>query len=444
MVKKQQCPAYDTNRKGQFGMKRIILFGLFFVVMIAEVSCGSVFQNGVSVKNRLENGEVGATPTGHSQTASPSQRKTELPEQSKIGKVSLDITFEDAMGNEQKLKTEKIDKTDVGQKLYEDMGCFVKDNHFYYCLIKEIFRDKRKKLGEIDWMPYNPIKCWGKYGDKLYLIFESLGTSFGPDDAYGPSKFGFATVDMNSWETTAMNGTESYHSIEDAFVYGGKIYIKDLYVDYKFDEIDRNGKKTRVISFQNTMGKKKDTVLQGIMDGKVYYFIWKDNRHMLKSKDLVTGKEKSVMQYRQPPYNKKEWEFFGSHFHMSGENLFITEQFYEKKEKEDKDGRCIIYCLPIKEGGKMKRVLEKNVVDYDFLDNEIFYIDSKHLLHRKNLKKDTDKIISKRKVEKVSCTSEGLYVNKYKIEYDEDAGVEEDVIYYMDLNGKHEKKIADL
>lgn len=44
----------------------------------------------------------------------------------------------------------------------------------------------------------------------------------------------------------------------------------------------------------------------------------------------------------------------------------------------------------------------------------------------------------------MSCTSEGLYVNKYKIEYDEDAGVEEDVIYYMDLNGKHEKKIADL
>ncbi len=428
-------------------MKRMILFSLFLVVMIAEVSCGSVSPNGVNVENRLENGEneeVRATPTGHSQMASPSQSQTEPPEQSKVEKVSLNIMFEDALGNQQELKTGEIDKTDVGERLYEDMGCFAKDNHFYYCLINEIFQDKRKKLGEIDWISYSPIKCWGKYGDKLYVIFEQLAETFEPEDAYELPKFRFATVDMNSWETTAMNGTQSYKFIEDAFVYGGKIYIKDLYVDYKFDEIDGEGKKTRAISFQNNMGKKKNTVLQGIMDGKVYYFVWKGNRHVLKSKDLVTGKEKSVMQYSQPPYNKNELEFFGSRFHMSGENLFITEQFYERKEEEDKGDRCIIYRLPVKEGGKMKCVLKKNVVDYDFLDNDIFYIDSKHLLHRKNLKKGTDKIISKRKVEKVSCTSEGVYVNKYKIQYDEDAGEQEDVIYYMDLNGKHEKKIADL
>ncbi len=77
-------------------------------------------------------------------------------------------------------------------------------------------------------MPYNPNKCWGKYGDKLYLIFESLGTFFGPDDAYKPSKFGFATVDMNSLETNAMNCTESYQNIEDAFVSGKDILTSSV------------------------------------------------------------------------------------------------------------------------------------------------------------------------------------------------------------------------
>jgi len=101
MVKRRQCPAYDTNRKRWFGMKRIILFSLFFVAMIAELSCGSVSQNGVNVENRLkdgENEESVAMPTGHSQTASPSQSQTELPEQSKVEKVSLDIAFEYALG----------------------------------------------------------------------------------------------------------------------------------------------------------------------------------------------------------------------------------------------------------------------------------------------------------------------------------------------------------
>ena len=48
-------------------------------------------------KKRENNGKV-AMPTGHSQTASPSQRQTELPEQSKGEKVSLDIAFEYALG----------------------------------------------------------------------------------------------------------------------------------------------------------------------------------------------------------------------------------------------------------------------------------------------------------------------------------------------------------
>ena len=112
----------------------------------------------------------------------------------------------------------------------------------------------------------------------------------------------------------------------------------------------------------------------------------------------------------------------------------------------DKYRGSYTYCLPVKNGGKMKRVGGKqNIVDCDFSKGNIFYIDSSHLLHRKNLKKDTDKIISKKKLEKVKYTKEGLFVHKYNAReaYDEDA-VENDTIYFMDYNGKHVKKIFEI
>lgn len=55
------------------------------------------------------------------------------------------------------------------------------------------------------------------------------------------------------------------------------------------------------------------------------------------------------------------------------------------------------------------------MVDCDFYKGNIFYIDSKHLLHKRNLKKGTDKIISKRKLEKVNCTKAGLAIIMEKV-----------------------------
>ena len=86
----------------------------------------------------------------------------------------------------------------------------------------------------------------------------------------------------------------------------------------------------------------------------------------------------------------------------------------------------------------MECVLEKCIWDYDFFEDNIYYIDNKDLLHRKNLKKDTDKIISTRKQEKVDCTKDGLFVNKYV----ESPNYETDELFYMDFDGKHEKRIA--
>ena len=65
------------------------------------------------------------------------------------------------MGNKQKIKKEKVDKKDVGVKLCDEyLGCFVSDNHFYFCPTQEGFlyeekdpgvfevcRDKGEKIG---------------------------------------------------------------------------------------------------------------------------------------------------------------------------------------------------------------------------------------------------------------------------------------------------------
>lgn len=233
-------------------------------------------------------------------------------------------------------------------------------------------------------------------------------------------------------------------------MYNEKIYINDLHCSENLDEIDMNGEKTRTISLGKDRDKEDIIHLQEIMDGKVYFLQSNNNCSVLKSKELKTGEEKKVLQYEQPAYDKRKLEYASFYFRTSGNNLFIIDEFYikNKDEKywyEKVEPRYILYWLPMKNGGKIKRMLKQKIVDCDFSGEEIFYIDAKHLLHRKNLKKGTDKIISKRKLEKVRCIKEGIFVSKYKEgeAYDEDA-VEEDVIYYMDFDGEHHKKIAEI
>ena len=109
----------------------------------------------------------------------------------------------------------------------------------------------------------------------------------------------FVTVDLKSWKTKLTNSQKTYDSCLKIFVYREKMYIQDLnLVDprNKLDELDMNGKKVRTISFKTAKGKEDYVVLQGIMDGAIYYMTWNGNQHKLKSKDLVTGEEKTVMQ----------------------------------------------------------------------------------------------------------------------------------------------------
>lgn len=412
-------------------MKKIILCSVLFLVLMVETSCGEIFQN-TTGGGAVSGGSVsGGSVSGDKAKGIDSEEK-------QVTKESLDITFEDALGNQQKLKTGEVDKTDVGVKLCDDIfddDCFTEGNHFYYKIGIEVFQDKEKKLGELDWDSGYVVRKWGKYGEKLFLgLYELYYDSHFDEDRM----YNFVIVDLNSWKMKTINCSElyGYGSEVDIFVYNDKIYIRDESAPKKLDEIDMNGKKTRTILLGDDEGKEDNLILQGIMDGKIYYFTWNDNQHMLKCRDLVTGVEEIVMQYEQPVYNKKKLRYRGSYFYISGNNLFIVESYLDKELEE----KCTIYRLPLKNGGKMKCVLNRFIVDYDFIDDNICYIDDKYLLHRKNLKKGTDKIISKRKLEEVNCTKDGIFVNKYV----ERQGYDDYEIFYMDFDGKHEKKIAEI
>lgn len=405
---------------------------MFFFALIVETSCGSGISNIASEKSVL-----------------PHKTEGVKPKQKQAIRETLNITFEDALGNRQKLKTGEVNRNDVGTELCNvvlDYDSFTEGNHFYFRTemedhmktIIEVFQDKGQKLGKFELNSEYMVSKWGKYGDKLYLgLYELYNEQFFDK----PNMYKFVVVDLNSWEKKIINCSELYGKDVRIFIYNDKIYIQDNSFPEKLDEIDMNGKKIRTILIGNDKGKKDTTILQGIMDGKIYYFTWNGNQHVLKKKDLATSEEKEVLRFEQPEYNKEKLNFRGSHFYMLGNNLFIVET-YLNKEREQK---CIFYRLPIKEGEKMECVLEKFIWDYDFFEDNIYYIDNKDLLHQKNLKKGTDKIISKRKLQKVQCTKVGLFVheNKAMEAYDEDA-VDNDIIYFMDYNGKQEKRIAEI
>ena len=436
-------------------MKKIILCSVLIFALAVETSCGGRFQNtagggvvsGEAVSGEAVSGEAvsGEAVSGEA-ISSVTEENGEHTE-----KKPVNITFTDVLGNKQKMKADGINTGDAASHLSRaggPMDSFVKDNHFYYCNVETAYQDKGQILcGDIDGSSYVDLFRfdWGEYRGKLYITYSM------PDLPNGdfPEGIQFRIIDLNTWETKEISCSEPYYPYSvNVFVYNEKIYVSPYdNAPNKLDEIDMNGKKVRTISFENKEGKESSVDVQGIVDGKIYYLTEKDNLYVLRSKDLVTGEEKEVLQYGLPPRpGTKKYNEGGSQLRMSGDNLFIKQEFWYKEKRKHYTrlySEYRLYCLPIKEGEKMK-CLGEHMAGADFINEDVFYIDSKHLLHRLNLKKGTDKVISERKYGHVYCTDEGLFAYKYDIQDEIVAEDEygEDILYYMDFDGGNEKKIG--
>lgn len=167
-------------------LNRIKVFCVIFLMVITQTSCGSIPQNDMGEISNSENNN------------SANKKKDEEFTQRLDDRESLNIKYEDALGNKQNIETGEINRSDKGTKLYDDIGCFVEDNHFYYCQGIEIYRDKGEKLGEIRAVVPNAENkyydyYWGKDGERLYVwIKEWLMEKFSFEMKQ------FVTVDLKS------------------------------------------------------------------------------------------------------------------------------------------------------------------------------------------------------------------------------------------------------
>ncbi len=424
-------------------MKKIIY--VLAVILILETSCESVSQyaaSGGAVSSGIVSGGEISEDKGEEKTLrEPGRKKT------------IDISFEDASGKKQKLRAGEVDTKDMASSMYPIYEGFVMDDHFYYLDGGVCVWDKRRKsIGSLedtsipDHMDMN-LTDWCVYGEKAYFILDNITGTNGDYPL-----FQFAARDLDTREEKIIDISEHYKEyaeefggydcIDNCFVYADKFYIEDSFPPDSLKEFDMNGNHLRTISLKDSEKKEEHVVLLGIMDGKIYSCTWSDSRHILKSWDMVTGEEKKVMEYEQPGYDKKKWSYGFPAFYFSGNNLLIEEYFFDAEGKRSGDIKTesILYWLSLKDGGKMKRLFQREISTCDFYGNNLYYIDDKHFLHRYNLKKDTDKIISKRKVEDVLCAKEGLFCYEYE---ERGPSYADDVIYHMDFDGKNEKDIFD-
>ena len=427
-------------------MKKIILCSVLIFTLAVGTSCGGRLQN--TAGGGVASGEaVSGEAVSGGATSSVTEENGEHTE-----KKPVNITFTDALGNKQELKTDGVNTEDTASHLSSTTGAmdsFVKNNHFYYCdPFGAVYQDKGQILGDAASKSHSTmwsVAC-GEYRGKLYMASTMSDWPYGDDE----KGIEFRIIDLDTWEIKEISCSEPYDPfLSSVFVYNEKIYVQSVdNAPEKLDEIDMNGKKVRTISFENKGFEEGAIDVTGIVDGKIYYLTAEDDKRcVLRSKDLATGEEKEVLQYGLPPCpGTKKAEEMGFWLRMSGDNLFIKQGFYyeEKRKHYTKaypDYR--LYCLPVKEGGKMK-CLGEHMADADFVNEDVFYIDSKHLLHRLNLKKGTDKVISKRKYGHVYCTDEGLFAYKYDImdEIADEDEYGEDILYYMDFDGGNEKKIG--
>ncbi len=424
-------------------MKKI--FYVLCFILIMGTSCESVSQNAVSggtvSGDIVSGGEISEDKEEEKTAREPGRKKT------------IDITFEDASGKKQELKTGEVDTKDMASSMYPIYEGFVMDDHFYYLDGGVCVWDKRRKsIGSLegtsipDHMDMN-FTDWCIYGGKVYFISDNITGTYGDYPLLQ-----FAARDLESKEEKIVDISDHYKEIaeessgydciDNCFVYDDKIYIEDPMSPDTLKEFDMNGDLLRMISLKNSGEKEEHVVLLGIMDGKIYSCTWNDHRHILKSKDVITGEEIKVMQYEQPDYDKKKWRYGFPAFYLSGNNLLIEEYFFEAEDDSSGDIKTesILYWLPLKDGGKMKRLFQREIWTCDLYGNDLYFIDNKYFLHRYNLKKDTDKIINKRKVEDVLCAKEGLFCYEHE---ERGPSYADDVIYNMDFDGKNEKDILD-
>lgn len=166
-----------------------------------------------------------------------------------------------------------------------------------------------------------------------------------------------------------------------------------------------------------------------VADGKLFYAIQNKKKMSLYYIDLVTGEKVKFYVYTKEGGRENQL------MPMSLDNDFIY---------------CDADIISIKTGAVSSYDVKEEGM-FAATEQYVFYVDRENRLHRIDKKTDADKNISKIKIKKVNATEEGLFVEKYDKELEEEIEADNEFmwfhyyptnLYYMDFNGTGWKRIA--
>ncbi len=388
------------------------------------------------------------------------------------------VTVTDETGKKRSLKMENADAEDCGEFLRGSAPTAtysqVLDDHYYYMRSDGngnyvIYRDKGKEIGRFSVGKGEFIEFFSKYGKDYFALlyeFDKGIESIESDDGYTTK---LIQIDLEKGGYTILpNAVWDWNEIEDGqsatkmyLTFYQKYYFFDLgkmepshspseedyyYISDKLTATDKLGNQTEIVS-TSAMNVAKPCL--SYVDGKIYYGSMKKKKVTLYAYDLASGKEEKILCYkRTKPCDIQPYGYIDT---TSKVEIFMDQDYIY----------CQDYIIP-RRGGKMIRLFQDallfnwaGTISFSSNSRYIYYIDKNYRVKRFNKRTKQVKVISAVKAMEVQCTEKGIYVKKYKEclmpgywdDGDTDFEKTDDPtscdVYYMDLDGKHARKIAD-
>lgn len=408
---------------------------IFLICTFLLFSCGQIAEES-------KNPEVSGSPTISSDTDLDYLQKTvseaavaaERTAQAKYKELKWEI--KDLKNKKRQVsffETDLLENSCVGMErsYYATKYSQVEEDDYYYVRYTEgtqysIYRNKEEFVGKFNPQYKQYISGYAKYGDTFYV-------NIGAWDINGNHKDFLGRVDLEKEKVYIIYEYPDW-SIEDRVLFcNGKIYINDYVV------LDLCGKKDRMISFN----EENNTKIQYVLNNRMYLSGVREAKDIVFYCYDIDGKSREeYFRYSFDSPNNK-LEFDSAELEVKYGDIYICEIYrdggilYRKK----------LYMIPAKTQ-KMQKVSDDYIEKYAVAKKYVFYTDSNHKIHKYNISTQKDSVISDIKAMDISCTKEGLYVQKNNdyLEIDSDVILTDDSscgLYFMDFDGNNVVKIEN-
>ena len=429
---------------------------IFLFIICTRIYKGSVkeMQTDLSTIDRTKRTEQTVTSDNNSETKDypmvidETGKKWEL----KLGKINVGDSSEYFL-------------TSTPTAVYSQIS----DGHYYYMRSNgkgkyTIYRDKGEKIGKFLIEEFSgAISYFLKYGEDFYGVYDI--DEYDEDeenfDEEESDKVQLIKIDLEKSSYTVLPGVGEINIDEFGAMLDRRMYfyfyrdscffdtghdtsstdlLKDAPMKYfpgKLMRIDQRGNKTEVQTTPN-MDKAKPCLT--FIDGKIYYGDQTGKTVNLYSYDIEKGIERKIFCYnRNDQSSILGYSPLDDKINLSIDNDYIY---------------CQDYIIPRK-GGEMiplfrdAMLYDDDTISFSSNSKYIYYIDKNYKVRRFDKRTKQLITVTKKQMMDVKCTEKGVYAQREKLmpgdwwdPHDTDDPTSCD-LYYMDLDGKNIRKIAD-